>query len=232
MILNRKKCCILHALVVLVAVNSFITTLSSCHLPSRTYMSNLQQLLKPLHFSLNSGEGYRLTHLVESDTESLYRLTMQEKNRLCKTLPWLSGIYSINDTRKYIMESNVLMQNDQAIRMSVQAEQSNFTIIGVLSIDCIHTEKPRIGYWLAETYEGKGIMTIALSKLMEALFNQNKYIKYLYLYVASDNHKSKNIAKRLHFNYLERLHKSENLYGKWVDQDVFRHKNPNYLDTF
>ena len=165
-------------------------------------------------------EQYVLTRLTAADTAELYRVTMQEKSRLRKTLPWLDTIQAACDTEKFLTDSEALMKKGDAVRMSIQEKGPNNTIIGVLSIEAMRSNQPKIGYWLAKAWEGKGIMTTALGALMQEAFNVTA-IKRLYLRVASNNPKSKNIAKRLGFTYEATLKEAEDLYGTLVDLDVY-----------
>ena len=151
---------------------------------------------------------------------------MHEKNRLRKTLPWLDTIQSKQDTEKFLIESENKMNHGTAIRMSIRAQTIDAPIIGVLSIEAIQEPKPKIGYWLVAAWEGKGIMTTALRQLIQETFSVIP-IQCLYLYTASSNDKSKNIAKRLGFYYQGTRKASEALYGTLVDQDIFLKKRPD-----
>jgi len=77
-----------------------------------------------------------------------------------------------------------------------------------------------IGYWLAEPYTGKGIISSAVTKLIELGFRELKLDK-IEIRCAEDNLKSIAVAKRLGFICQSRLDNAEWLYDRYVDHVVY-----------
>jgi ribosomal-protein-serine acetyltransferase len=95
-------------------------------------------------------------------------------------------------------------------------------IIGVVSIKDIGWTESEfcIGYWIAESYQGKGIVTRFVSKLIKLGFDILNLQKAL-IYVSVENSKSISIPLRLGFNKIDVIKDRELLYGKYMDHIKF-----------
>tara|TARA_B110000093_G_scaffold170999_1_gene200592 strand:- start:446 stop:811 length:366 start_codon:yes stop_codon:yes gene_type:complete len=77
-----------------------------------------------------------------------------------------------------------------------------------------------IGYWLAQKYTGKGIVTQAFKELLRigfGTFNLNK----IEIRCAEGNTNSRRIPERLGFTYEATLGQSEWLYSKYVNHAIY-----------
>ena len=95
-------------------------------------------------------------------------------------------------------------------------------IIGTVSIYDINWNQNEfcIGYWIAEAYQGKGIIRNLVSELLSLGFNilnlQNAII-----YTHIENFKSQSIALNLGFKNIGIIKNRVFLYDKYVDQFKF-----------
>jgi ribosomal-protein-serine acetyltransferase len=187
---------------------------------------------KCIAFSTPSG-NLSLTPVSKLHSEPLYQLTMQEKPRLRATLPWLDSVQQPQDTMHFIEDSISLWQQGKSRRYAItpaveSAEGSQLpgqhvgqhSLMGMIAVDDLDTEAPRVGYWLAGGWEGKGIMTAAVQALATHAFATSTATQ-LYIRAAVGNTASKRVAQKAGFQRVGTKEKEVWLYGTWIDMDVF-----------
>ena len=79
---------------------------------------------------------------------------------------------------------------------------------------------PDVGYWLAQEYNGKGIMTQSVRDLIRLGFDDYS-LGRVEIRCAVENRKSRAIPERLGFKQEGTIRRAENLYGKYVDHVVY-----------
>ncbi|MGI6175357.1 MAG: GNAT family N-acetyltransferase [Christensenellales bacterium] len=86
-----------------------------------------------------------------------------------------------------------------------------------------------LGYALAYAYWGKGIMTEAVTKVLEVAFTV-MHLKELYVSHFPDNDRSRHIIEKCGFHYVETVSDSCCMYdGSLKDRIVYRMKRESYL---
>jgi ribosomal-protein-serine acetyltransferase len=147
-----------------------------------------------------------------------------EKNRgyLREWLPWLDNIKSIGDTAAFI-ESVSHTANSPHFGVFYHGK-----LCGVVGFHDIQAPEKvgTMGYWLAQNYSGKGIISDAVKELTDMGFKQFKLQK-IEIHCAKGNVKSRSIAQGLGFTYVKTLIGQEWLYDKYVDHVVYA-KSLNY----
>jgi ribosomal-protein-serine acetyltransferase len=95
-------------------------------------------------------------------------------------------------------------------------------LVGNISFNSINHELQtvEIGYWLSCNYQGKGIVTRSVSKLIEIAFTELNMQK-VQISVAVNNRASRGVCERLGFKQEGILTRAENLNGKVVDHAVY-----------
>ncbi|OUR71570.1 GNAT family N-acetyltransferase [Methylophaga sp. 41_12_T18] len=161
----------------------------------------------------------RIESLSLSHTQELYELTEANRSYLKMWLPWLDQIKSRDDTQRFIQSSMDNATAGSAAHFAVIHEGLLCGVAGFHEIDNQH-RKASIGYWLAEVYTGRGIMTEVIAELMKIGFDELKLHK-VELRCAEDNHKSRAIAERVGFTYEARLRQCEWLYSRFVDHAIY-----------
>ena len=139
----------------------------------------------------------QLLHLNQADT--LFELTVKNKEEFINLLPWVKSNKTVEDTKAFIIQELTNYAKGRGVNCSIVYKNK---IIGNISLFNIAYENSfknaEIGYWLDKDYQGKGIMTKAANKMVEIAFNQFKVYKVT-IKCAVINNKSCNIAKRLGF---------------------------------
>jgi ribosomal-protein-serine acetyltransferase len=77
-----------------------------------------------------------------------------------------------------------------------------------------------IGYWLAASYQGKGIMTKSCQMLIDYAFETLKLHRVV-ITCATENQRSRAIPLRLGFTHEGVARGAELLYGRFLDYDTY-----------
>ncbi len=161
----------------------------------------------------------QLQPMAQQYAVDLFNLTDANRDYLKQWLPWLNQVNSVEDTVRFIEVSLALKE---------QCGAPNYVILvdGVVAGVCgFHEINPlnrisSIGYWLAERFTGRGIMTAAVARLIDHGFNQLNLHK-IEIHCAEGNAKSIAIAERLRFQYEATLRDREWLYDRFVNHRVY-----------
>jgi ribosomal-protein-serine acetyltransferase len=98
-------------------------------------------------------------------------------------------------SRPYI--ENYIDSDKLDITFAIYYQDHFVGIIGLKDTDP-DNEKTEIGYWLSESYQHKGIMTLSGKALINYVFDEMN-LNRIQLKAATGNIKSRNVAKRLGF---------------------------------
>jgi len=95
-------------------------------------------------------------------------------------------------------------------------------LVGNVSFNTINhnLKMVEIGYWLSETYQGSGIITRAVSKLIDVAFSDLD-IEKIQISAGVDNLPSRNICERLGMKLEGIISNSENLNGRIIDHAIY-----------
>jgi ribosomal-protein-serine acetyltransferase len=167
----------------------------------------------------NITEAVSLRPLRLSDTAELFALTDANRAHLRRWLPWLDAVQVEEHSREFVESA---MAQHAAGRGPVFAILHDGGIAGVVGF---HPIRPihavgEIGYWLAESQQGRGIMTACCKFVVRYGFHSLN-LNRLEIAVATGNHKSRAIPERLGFRLEGILRSRENLYGTFVDHAMY-----------
>lgn len=172
-------------------------------------------------FEYTIDEEVSLRMLTERDAEEFYLLTMASKEHLQQWLGWLNQIQTIEDTIRHI-------QGSLQTFIALGGLPTSFAVIyrgkiaGTISFNKI-SELHRmgsIGYWIGESYSGKGIMSRAFQGMLTYGFETLR-LNRIEVRVAEGNKKSRAIPERFSFTEEGRLRQAEWLYDHYVDHVVY-----------
>ncbi|GAL17148.1 ribosomal-protein-L7p-serine acetyltransferase [Vibrio maritimus] len=95
-------------------------------------------------------------------------------------------------------------------------------IVGNISFNVIDSSLKRveIGYWLSQSMQGRGIVTRAVSQLIEFAFLELKMEK-VQISAASENKPSRAVCERLGFTLEGIITCAENINGRVVDHAIY-----------
>ena len=152
-------------------------------------------------------------------SQELYDLTEANRDYLREWLPWLDHIKSSSDTKSFIESTIKESSAGGATNFAVMFEGEICGVAGFHEINKQH-KVGSIGYWLAQSHSGNGIITEVVKQLLKigfGDFNLNK----IEIRCAEGNIKSRAIPERLGFTYEATLRQCEWLYSKYVNHAIY-----------
>jgi ribosomal-protein-serine acetyltransferase len=160
-----------------------------------------------------------LRELYEKDADSLFQLADSNRAYLRKWLPWLDQNKSVESTLAFIQHNQQLSKNDSAVAFGIWYRHE---LVGVISYNVIDKANrfALMDYWLAEKFQGHGIITKACAKLIEDALMTRK-LNRVEIHCAVENKKSRAIPERLGFMFEGVLRQKEFIYDHYKDLAVY-----------
>ncbi len=154
-----------------------------------------------------------------SDADALFNLVDSNRIYLRQWLPWLDSNQTVNDSREFIRGSHERVGNSNGF---VSAICYDAQLVGVVGLNYISWENrlSGIGYWLAEPYQGKGIVTRACKAVLDYAFTDLN-LNRIDIRCAPQNFRSQAVAERLGLTYEGTLRDAEWLYDHFVDHRIY-----------
>jgi ribosomal-protein-serine acetyltransferase len=143
---------------------------------------------------LDLGDGVRLRSLALDDAEMVYEVVDANRERLDRWFPWVESSRGAEAQRTWIAS---------AIADDRSAEANGIFVDGVFAGSVGLAAEPRslgdggdIGYWLAEGFEGRGLITKACAALMDVGFS-DRGLHRIQIRAAPGNVRSRAVCERL-----------------------------------
>ncbi|SFF57604.1 ribosomal-protein-serine acetyltransferase [Halobacillus alkaliphilus] len=164
-------------------------------------------------------EHTELRLLEERHAEELFQLTDSSRESLRQWLPWIDATKTVENSREFIKGTLKQFCNNDGFQAGIWYKGELAGVAGLHTINWSN-RSTSIGYWLGESFQGKGLMTQACQAIVDYCF-QELDLKRIEIQAATGNEKSIAIPHRLGFKKEGCLEKSERLYGEYVDHYVF-----------
>jgi ribosomal-protein-serine acetyltransferase len=170
-------------------------------------------------FYCQISDCHQLRLLQTSDAEELFALTRANRTYLRQWLPWLDSITEVANTRNFIESTLEQFADDRGL---VAAICDDRCIVGIIGFNRIEWQDRigYIGYWLAESHQGRGIMSISCQTIIDYAF-KTLNLNLLVIACASENHRSRAIPERLGFAHEGVARDAEWLYDRFVDHEIY-----------
>jgi ribosomal-protein-serine acetyltransferase len=166
------------------------------------------------------------THLrlfEERDAEELHALIEANRERLARWLPWAAG-QTYEDTLGFIRRTGEQHAANDGFQTAIVCGERIAGAIGYREVDW-EDRSTSLGYWLGETYEGRGTMTAAVSALTDHAFT-GWSLDRVEICAATENRRSRAIPERLGFTEESILPRAELVGGRYLDSVVYAMLNP------
>jgi ribosomal-protein-serine acetyltransferase len=170
-----------------------------------------------------------LSHKVSDDVElkildirhaeELYQLIDKNRKHLRQWLGWLDGTTSSEHTLMFIQSTLKAFSENTGFNLGIFYRGKLAGCIGLNSIEWNHG-KTTIGYWLAENYQGLGLMTRSCKALVDYAIGELS-LNRVEIRAAEENWKSRAIPERLSFVKEGTIRQAEWLYDHYVDHVVY-----------
>ena len=170
-------------------------------------------------FCYQLSDRHELRLLQLADAEELFALTDVNRRYLRQWLPWLDGVTQVEDSRDFIARA---MQQSAEQEGLVTAICDGGRIVGTIGFNRIEQldRTGYIGYWLAESHRGQGIMTESCRSLIKYGFATLKLDRVV-IACATENQRSRAIPLRLGFTHAGVMRDAEWLYNEFVEHDIY-----------
>ncbi|MGB3297409.1 MAG: GNAT family protein [Phormidesmis sp.] len=164
-------------------------------------------------------ECLALRPLSPSDADVLFSLVDSNRLYLRQWLPWLDNNQSVDDSLEFIRDSRERAGDNNGFALAICYEAQ---LVGIVGLNYISWENrlSGIGYWLAEQYQGKGLVTRACKAVLDYGFTDLN-LNRIDIRCAPKNLRSQAVAERLGLTYEGTLRDAEWLYEHFVDHRVY-----------
>lgn len=153
------------------------------------------------------------------NAEELFTLTDANRLYLRQWLPWLDLITQVEDTQNFIARTIQQFADGEGLVTAIWADGKIVGLVGFNRID--HQDRiGYIGYWLAKSVCGRGIMTKSCHSLINYGFNTLK-LDRIVIACATENYRSRAIPLRLGFSHEGVIRDAEWLYQEFVEHDIY-----------
>lgn len=160
-----------------------------------------------------------LRMLTKVDSESFFDLIEKNRAYLREWIPWLDETQSLEDTQRFIEQGILQYYSNQSFQAGIWYHGELVGCIGFHPIDWRH-HLSSLGYWVAEDFQGKGIVIRSVARMVQYAFEELK-LNRLDLRCAPGNRKSLVIPEKLGFTREGVLREAEFLYDHFVDHAVY-----------
>ncbi|KEO82418.1 hypothetical protein EL26_15165 [Tumebacillus flagellatus] len=164
-------------------------------------------------------EGVELRLVEEQDAQELFELTDRNRAHLREWLPFVDNTRTTFDSLSFIKMGRRQISDNQGGQFVILVDDKIAGCVGFHGIDW-NNRSTSIGYWLAQEYTGRGLMTLATEALCKLAF-ENYNLNRVEIRVATENYKSQAIPERLGFTREGVLRQREWLYDHYVDHIVY-----------
>jgi ribosomal-protein-serine acetyltransferase len=131
------------------------------------------------------------------DAREMWALVDAHRADLRTWLPWVDATKSLADARRYARYAEVAFERAHAFDYGVRVAGTLGGTVGTHPIDWAN-RSASIGYWLAPAFRGRGVMTRAVSTLVERCIEHFR-LHRIEIECVVENEKSRAIAQRLDF---------------------------------
>ena len=164
-------------------------------------------------------EGAELRLLEHHHADELFALIEHNRSYLRRWLPEWDVQKTRDDCKALIKSSLEQLAANGGYTLGVWWEGHLAGIIGAGHVDW-ENRSAMLGYWLGESYQGRGLMTDACRALVDYLFSELK-LHRIEIRCATDNVKSWAVPKRLGFLKEGVLRQAQAFDGRFLDIEVY-----------
>jgi ribosomal-protein-serine acetyltransferase len=164
-------------------------------------------------------DGLYLKSLELREAEPLLLLVDANRPYLRRWLPWLDMTKNIDEMIAFVESALRQHTSGLGFQTGVWYAGELAGIIGYHHLEWAN-RSTCVGYWLAERYQGHGIMTKACNSIVEYAFDDWR-LNRVEIRCAMENVRSRAIPERLGFKTEGVLREAEWLYDHYVDHVVY-----------
>ncbi len=161
----------------------------------------------------------RLRSVRMNDVSGLFALVDSNRSHLRQWLNWVDGTTSEESIRQFLKSARDQDAEGRGPVCCIVHRKAIVGICGCKPIDMLN-RSVELGYWLAASVTGGGIMTRCVRALIDYLFREFD-VNRIELRAATGNSRSRAVAERLPFTHEADLREAEWINDRFVDQAVY-----------
>lgn len=170
-------------------------------------------------FTLKVDQELELQLFQIHHAEELFQLIDQNRFHLRQWLPWVDSMDTSLQYHSIIPMWLRQFADNQGLNLGIRYKGTLVGAIGLHQIDWRNLQTS-MGYYLAEGFQGKGIMTRAVQALINYVFI-DLGLNRIEIRCGAGNYKSRSIPERLGFFQEGVVRDGENLYGRYHDLIIY-----------
>lgn len=132
----------------------------------------------------------------------IFALVQENREYLRTWLPWVDANQKPADTYHFLKSArNSTLSADRKDIFEIRYENQ---LVGLIDLHDYNPSQQSvdIGYWLAEAWQGRGIVSDACTLLIGYAFKKDKNLEKVFIRCALGNLKSRHVPERLGFEYI------------------------------
>ena len=172
-------------------------------------------------------EDLELRTRVSEEAEETFAVIDKNREYLRQWLPWVDVTQSAEGIRNKIAEWQKAFEDKTDVTLGVYFSGKYVGNMGLHSINKDNNSS-EIGYWLAEDFQGQGIMTDCVRALTDYGFGELG-LNRIYIRCAFNNTKSRSIPERLGYIQEGILQDGIYLYGVYHDEVIYGMVKRNWV---
>ena len=157
--------------------------------------------------------------LDEPDAEALFALVDGNRAYLRQWLPWLDQNTCLAHTRAFIVSAHRQLADSNGFSCGLWHNGTLTGVVGLHAIDWTN-RRTSLGYWIAERFQGRGLISTACTVLLDHLFGELR-LHRVEISCAVENKKSRAVPERLGFTSEGVSRQREWLYDHFVDHVIY-----------
>lgn len=154
-----------------------------------------------------------------SHSNGIFEMIDQNRVHLRQWLDFVDKMQSPEFVQAFVKETCKKNSNGSEYAFVILKDGNMIGRVGIYKIDK-EVKTGEMGFWLVQSAQGKGIVTLSCKKLIDFCFQYLK-LENIQLKCGVDNHKSNAVAKRLKFTYQNILPQAEWINNRFVDLNLY-----------
>ena len=164
-------------------------------------------------------EGVYLKLMEERHAPQIFAVVDRERTYLREWLPWVDLSTDVEHTLNFIKTSLLQFAANEGFSAGIWSDGEFMGGIGTHKIDWLN-RRVEIAYWIAQKFQGRGIVTDACRAVIDHAFQEWK-LNRVEIHCAPGNEKSCAVPKRLGFQFEGTLREAQLVNGKYLDTNVY-----------
>ncbi len=150
-----------------------------------------------------------------NDAAETFELVNAHRGALNEWLTWIESTYAVGDIRRYAQFAESQFDRNLSFDYSIRWQGAMAGGLGLHNLD-FAGRSAHVGYWLGPPFQGRGIMSRAVSKLTDHALGALA-LHRLEIRCVVENHKSRAVAERLGYVQEGVLREAYFLHGRFRD---------------